>query len=505
MLTLMAITHAEVQLPDNRIDLYEKLSDTLLWTWDEERKGIDCNLSALLSDKKRDKLDFKVALGELAFEVTKTGGSDFDAPGNISRSALRDQLKKHLCNNDDVWLDDVLNTISGRSSLLRHVDDEVFVFPHRSFQEYLAARYYLNRLEDYPKAAAKLAAEDLGFWRKVLLLSVPALGETDGVGKPVELALELCPSQAPRAEAQQLLESFAGEVLLEIGLHRVAQSALAKESKILSRVRRRLANHLKRARFDVHVRAAAGFVLGNLGDPRPGVGLSEEGLPDIDFLTIEPGKLLYGDEKVTTTIEHGFEIARYPVTVAQFGVFVNDQDGYRNPNWWNYGKTAEDFDGGPEDYDAVSQTPNHPRVGVSWFEAMAFCTWLSVRRGERIELPDEKEWERAARHTDGRRYPWSADAEKVTANHCNCSITGIAHTSAVGAFPHGAAESRAVDTSGNVWEWCKNWSPPGEHSKSVRGGSFCSDAVSVRCANRYLHYPSFRLNDVGFRLVRRPQ
>lgn len=100
-------------------------------------------------------------------------------------------------------------------------------------------------------------------------------------------------------------------------------------------------------------------------------------------------------------------IARYPVTVAQYQAFV-DAGGYRERRWWPDEK-AWDFAQktmGPEDYRELFQTPNHPRVGVSWWEADAFCRWLSATTGRQFALPAEEQWERAARGREGRKFPW---------------------------------------------------------------------------------------------------
>jgi formylglycine-generating enzyme required for sulfatase activity len=89
----------------------------------------------------------------------------------------------------------------------------------------------------------------------------------------------------------------------------------------------------------------------------------------------------------------------------------------------------------PDKYGGVFDLPNHPAVVVSWYEALAFCNWLGQKLGMAVSLPTEAQWERAARGTDGRTYPWG---EEITPNHANYDETGIAATTAVGIFPRGA-------------------------------------------------------------------
>ena len=153
---------------------------------------------------------------------------------------------------------------------------------------------------------------------------------------------------------------------------------------------------------------------------------------------------------------------------------------------------------------------------------MAFCAWLSAQTGQEIRLPSEPEWERAARHTDGRSYPWG-DAGDL-AQHCNMSDTGIGSPSAVGIFPSGHAICGAADMAGNVWEWTRslwgvdiekpdygypyqaddgreNPDAPATVRRVLRGGSFDYGRHDVRCAYRYWFNPNARSYNVGFRVV----
>jgi formylglycine-generating enzyme required for sulfatase activity len=213
-------------------------------------------------------------------------------------------------------------------------------------------------------------------------------------------------------------------------------------------------------------RVKAGGVLARLGDPRPGVGLRADGLPDIVWIEIPPGPFLMGNDKpaakyddevpqfTCNLIRQPYRISRYPVTVAQFAAFVL-AGGYREPRFWTPAGWKEKGDRTrPNDYDPVFQTLNHPRVGVSWYEALAFCRWLAEQLKQELTLPSEAQWERAARHTDGRLYPWGNAIDDV-AKRCNMGAIGLGHTSPVGMFPEGHAACGAADLAGNVWEWCR--------------------------------------------------
>ncbi|MDS4069790.1 MAG: SUMF1/EgtB/PvdO family nonheme iron enzyme, partial [Candidatus Competibacter sp.] len=160
----------------------------------------------------------------------------------------------------------------------------------------------------------------------------------------------------------------------------------------------------------------------------------------------------------------GFELAVYPVTAAQFRPFV-EAGGYREKSFWsqngwqwrNGQNREEPALWGYSDW----MLANHPVVGVTWYEAEAYCNWLNAQLPpeQAVRLPTEAEWEWAARGPEGRRYPWLGEWETW---RCNGSESGIGRTSAVGCFPGGAADwwravwpnsELAQDLAGNVWEW----------------------------------------------------
>jgi formylglycine-generating enzyme required for sulfatase activity len=265
------------------------------------------------------------------------------------------------------------------------------------------------------------------------------------------------------------------------------------------------------------------------------VGLRDDGLPDIVWCEVPAGRFLMGstdedeqawdDEKPQHAhdIETPYGIGRYPVTNTQYAAFVRG-GGYGERRYWTESGWAWREGGnitGPEDYGTPFNLPNHPVVGVSWYEAIAFCCWLTEelgRKGEpaqprEVTLPTEPQWEKAARCTDGRHYPWGEEPDPDRANYYD---TGIGATSAVGCFPGGVSPYGVEDLSGNVWEWCSTkWqssyeryqpnSPlSGGDPRVLRGGAFYYLTGSVRCAYRYGRYPYNRFRNSGFRVVVSP-
>jgi len=258
---------------------------------------------------------------------------------------------------------------------------------------------------------------------------------------------------------------------------------------------------------------------GELLDNRKGVGVNN-GLPDIDWVTIPTGEFQYQDEEQPRHLE-AFDIARYPITYAQFECFIGAPDGLNSPDHdW--------FEGLHEDSKRYSLNEqyfkywNHPRETVNWYQAMAFCRWLSYKLGGgyalddiaswAVRLPTEIEWEKAARGTDGRTYPYGDDFD---ANKNNTRETGIGQTSAVGIFLDGASPYGLQDMSGNVWEWClSDYKNPAEHPNGeelntsnrrvLRGGSFVSNDSLARASYRDDNSPNSWNFTYGFRVVVSP-
>lgn len=251
-------------------------------------------------------------------------------------------------------------------------------------------------------------------------------------------------------------------------------------------------------------RVKAGAELAKVGDPRKEVTSCDH----MEFAKIEAGEFIYGEDEseCTKTIERGYEIGVYPVTNAQFRQFTDD-DGYRDRRWWKEA-VVDGFrvPDGQRDYGEPYNLANHPVVGVSWYEAVAFCRWLTDRLrsngaiGQRdvVSLPTEAQWERAARGRDGRIYPWGDNPDP---DRANCFETWIGTTSAVGCFAAGASPDGVEEMSGNVWEWTRSkWG----NGRVVRGGSFLNLGSFARGARRDRLNPDVVSLHWGFRVVFSP-
>lgn len=237
--------------------------------------------------------------------------------------------------------------------------------------------------------------------------------------------------------------------------------------------------------------------------------------PPFEWCEVPSGEvtLKSGEGKHRTPITDtlaAFYIAKYPITNAQFEVFVSSTDGYANPRWWDYSADAQAWRNVNMQ---PSETPfdgdNRPRVYITWYEAMAFCKWLSAQTIEhlplQISLPTEKQWQRAAQGDDKREYPWGNEFD---ASRCNTMASDLGGTTSVTKYPNGASPYDVMDMAGNVWEWClttweggENISDSGDIARVLRGGSWYHLVYDARTVSRMARKPYDRGGSAGFRLV----
>jgi formylglycine-generating enzyme required for sulfatase activity len=355
-----------------------------------------------------------------------------------------------------------------------------------------------------------------------------------------EMAVYVRLAGAVGAEVQAVEEAVAVEEgVLELILsgdevkvrEGVGKLQEAGDEQLVTAARQELIARLKDPAEAPTKRAAAADALARLDDPRSGVGLCQDGLPDIVWCEVPAGPFTMGSKDDPDAYDdespqheqpmpHAYRISKYPVTNAQFSAFVQD-GGYDNPGYWTEAgwqwRERNDVTK-PPTYGGVFDLLNHPVVGVSWYEAVAFCRWLMDKLGVEVQLPSEAEWEKAARGTDRRRYPWGDEPDP---NRANYDETGIGTTSAVGIFPGGETPCGCLDMSGNVWEWTRSlWGEDvgtpafkypydsndgrenleAEGRRVLRGGAFDYNRRDVRCACRHRLDPDYRLRDSGFRV-----
>lgn len=481
LLMITQVYQQQRHLPQNRGKLFELFTDFLL----ENRERLS----------NEDSEDIKEKLADLAHAITM----------QYSTMASRDTAL--MCLKDETTLYKALSaSILSGSTEIR--------FSHQLFQEYFAARRLAQDLTKGTPATRFFPVdnwwEPTGWEEMAILLA----GLYSDDCTPV---LEWLSDAQPELTARCVRES--GAITPTKTLEYLSKQWLPRLTD-LSRD------------SNPNARAAIGRALGLLSlDNRKGVGcLVKDGteLPDIGWCEIPSGQFLMGSDPTRTpeALDHEkpqqvvelptYYISRYPITCAQYQSFIAD-GGYQNKSYWISSgwkwKTQEEVSSPLYSDDSNWHISNHPIVGISWYEAYAFTRWLSEKFGVEVRLPTEPEWEKAARGTDERNYPWG---DSFSEDYANIRIEklgyGIMRTSPVGIFPQGASPFGALDMCGNVLEWCLNeyiMKYPYKESLDInsdkqrpaRGGSWSTDNILARLAARSGFLPHSRFNYLGFRVV----
>ena len=547
LLTLVAMLHHRAQLPDSRVELYHDCTRLLLDKWERSRPGEQGRqvFRDLMPPEVPEELERRREfLQPAAFWLLQAGlpaapKSDWareivtrlQLPGDPAEAQKRVEI--------------FLEWANLRCNILEETENDVYRFTHhRTFQEYLAAGYLVSREEEGVATALALAANR--DWWETLRLMVAATRHTKRRSDFLCRALD-----RPEPEAALLVASCLAE-LRDPYL----------DPAIVEEVKQKLIARMTNAELPAkETRALAGELLGRLGDPRADVNTP---FPVVVFV---PGDEYWiGEGKERHKVElNDFWIGKYPVTNAQYKLFV-DTRGYENRDYWTpkgwdwrMGKYKPDLSGEDKRFrdsyrawvegrqelaqpnwwkDRRWNIDNHPVVGITWFEAMAYCAWqteqiqvlgfaFQVWRNEQLEtlnlkpetcqvrLPTEAEWEAAARGQAEKVYPWGNEFDAKLANTAESKIE---HTTAVGQYPDSASPCGALDLAGNVWEWCHSLYQPYPYSaddgredeksdalRVLRGGSWHDPQDSARAAARYGRAPDPFHYDVGVRVVCSPK
>jgi len=450
MLTALAVLHwNEKRMPEQRADLYDSI---LMWLA-RSRKRRPGRLSPE---------DCIKVLQELAGAMQgHPEGRQVQAPRDWAAKAVARQFQGHPAQALQFLKEEEKDSgiVVNRGADVK--------FWHLTFQEFLAARLLAKM--DAAERHSLLFAEGrvwLPEWREVVLLLAGILYQdrAENVNALVAAALDdlygsslakrmfhwvgAKPKLAEQARCFGLLGAMLRD-LQPLGYKPSDPRYAEVKNAVLGIFE---ANHA--GAIPLKTRLAAAEALGQAGDPR--LRLPRD--PDY-WVRVE-----------------GFEIGRYPVTVQEYRLFV--EDGGARPEGW----------------DEQLLRPNCPVVEVSWFDAKAYCDWAGVR------LPTEPEWERAARGADGREYPWGSDAPDP--DRANYDQTKLGRVSPVGLFPRGSTPDEISDLAGNVWEWVADRHDETKEARGLRGGSWFLSSSYLRASARNRYQPGYGDFNIGFRCAR---
>lgn len=517
LLTVMAYVHyKQVGLPERRVQLYEQCVRVMLDNWETARRGqTGGGLSERLGlPMLRDETTKLSLICPIAWQMHTTGLPD------LSRSDVEPLILptfKSLITDDTKAREksfEFLDFLVGRSGLLQEKDVGRYNFPHRTFQEYLTALWLVSR-GDWLQAC--FDHRDDTTWREVILLTVARLAVTQQGRAALEFIRKLTVNVVGPDRYRRL--ALAGECLRD--MQKAVVVGLPGGAEIWDAVRYGLAELCDINTVTIvtmRERAEAGRVLSWLGDPRPDVAC------DVPYtIEIPAGEFIMGSDISKIEAERpqhtrylpAYRIGKYLVTNAQYRRFV--EDGGYTEKWracwtkagWHWCEQGNADELGLRN-DPKWNLDNHPVVGVSWYEAVAYCNWLKAATGQDFRLPTEAEWEKAARGTDGREWPWGNEFEQGVAN---TSESDIDQTSAVGLFPRDQSPYGLMDCAGNVWEWCATQGQAnyqnyvddndlsGREPRVLRGGAFDVGVRYTRCASRSRDLPGFGDGYYGFRVV----
>ena len=526
-------------LPGEQVTLYRRSVDLLLLQWRRDAAG-RVSLSEILALPQWSESHLNRLLDRLAYAahergVNGDGEQGADLPSEVAITTAKQFFAAYDPARGYERAERFVNYISahGNGIIQRH-DHEIYRFPHRTFQEYLAGRRLMSD-EDWPhETPAEFVDRALACtargpqWREAVLLAVSQHTMEGRLRPVISLAEDLLKRYRGAWVGSDLM--LATDVLREVGPERVR----AQRPDLWDAVRAELGAMLQAlnadrtaARYPVAERVRAGFMLGALGDARMPVTVAQwrtelaklaSGASDGYFCPIAAGdyRIGSGDDdsdaqdtekpRHTVNLPHAYGIARFPITNAQWLAWVDD------------GGTASRY----ADDDDLNHA-NQPVVGVTWDAMNAFCAWLTAQvadalpEGAVVRLPSEAEWEAAARGgMEVRRYPWgNAWRDDSAAMEEDRQTRGVQWTVPVGCYPSGAAACGALDMAGNVWEWTLDrWRAyPGAAKPFtqdtlvvVRGGGYDTSRTYVRCGARNWDRPvDVRYGDGGVRVVVSPR
>ncbi|GAB1469545.1 hypothetical protein MASR2M66_04210 [Chloroflexota bacterium] len=510
LLTILALMKRQgVTLPERRVQLYDQYVTTLLSTWNRAR-----SLSGRAPGRDIDEIQTVRILAPLALWMHEVS----PGVGLVGREDMRRKLEELFADRGDLSPHQAARQfmldVREHAALLLERGPGEYGFIHLTFEEYLAAVALALMGQGDSTPIIETLSQHVGdqAWREVTLLTIGYLGIRQQLPKVAGQVVDAIVEQKPGPAGEAVV--LAGDAVLDTSPNGVPHQTR-------ERVIDALVETMQDGEIRPELRRRAGLLLGRLGW-RPG---------DLDrFVEVPAGEYQAGVGKEAQSIPSMYFTAKYPVTNIQYARFVKE-DGYQNRElwselgWeWRTGKydqrNMEAVERDWLDHRPIAKrnipyywhnielsNPIVPVVGVCWFEAEAYCNWLSkkivaVPEDYCVRLLTSGEWERASRGTDGREYPWGNGFVKNAANTWDSDSTGsgLGGTTSVSTFRQGVSSADVWDMSGNVWEWTRSWYDDDRKYRIVRGGSWIGYQWFARSSFCNWSIPLMFNDDLGFRV-----
>lgn len=545
---MMLISDKDGAFPNSRTRVYEEAIKLIVGRWNEES-----------FESLEETLKIREALEKAAFDGLNNLIGQNKCSGDVS-AYISDAFTKLF---PEKKIAKYIKSVSEKTGIIIQTESMKYTFALQSFMEYFAASYISKKLDTV--TFIEEHKEKLISWQEVIVFSVTRIAlEHIGMATAILFKLVKTDYQSKnKIEPQKIL--ISGIITQELLCESTDHDVIMFKKRIMSWLKRYVCDKsiAYRLRFEI------GNVLGRLGDDRLGIGIriiSGVKYPDIKWIRIQGGNSEFGSPQGHINKVHfkrldDYLISMYPITNKQFSLFV--ENGYAKKEYWtnegwawvngedefyfekeSVGRYTEDR---KKQYDLWLKSRvtkrrkepfwwqdypwnilNRPVVGVTWYEAIAYCNWLNIEcrnqlngilsdseiANAKICLPTLEEWEKAARGPKCTKYPWGNKLDKKKLRG-NFDISDLNETCAVGIFSEGKSGYGLCDMAGNVYEWIstgvvqideQSWERKPEnleakYERLVKGGSWNLEYERAKAAYDEWDYPIIFDQNTGFRPI----
>lgn len=457
----------------------ESISLLLERKCDDLISAVNCDLREIIE-----------TLEEIAYEMqTKDNGNEL----KISRRDMNGIIGDHM---ENCSLANSIKFFKATAGVIAARDSTEFEFTHRHFQEFLCASYLSKQaLKDAREIIKEGLLTSPTRWSETCLLFIEILQDNNRVDDLWSMLYNLLKSVRGLSDTNQCwIVWYASSIIASRNFRLLPQFDDDYDERndvtidFLREAIKNLLNYNKA--LPIMQRIECAKTLGMIGDDRNGVGVIN-GIPDHEWCMVdnqgcefEMGVSEYVENLIRNQhVENNYwgsstsfsretpakmvkvspyYLSKYETTNAQYLAFVESSDGYRCIDWWTWCPAALAWhqSNSPEDRGQALKKlaeyrMNCPVTYVSFYEAVAYCKWLTSKTKERIRMPTEGEWEYAAKLKN----PVFSWGNQFDENRCNSSYSGIGDITPVGVYETPENSSLPCEMNGNAWEWCQSIYP----------------------------------------------